>query len=30
MSVGGAMAARIFYNTQGKLLADVSAPVPAW
>ena len=30
MRVAGAMAARIVYNTQGKLVADVSAAVPVW
>lgn len=30
MRVAGTTAARIFYNAQGKLSADVSAPVPAW
>lgn len=30
MSVGGTAAARIIFNAQGALSANVSAPVPAW
>lgn len=30
MRVGGVMTARVFYDAQGKLLADVSANVPVW